>query len=44
MIRERGVQTTSGLLMLFVFLMLIALAVFGVFRAARADGQLEPVA
>jgi len=37
MIRERERQTTSGLLMLAVFLILIALAVVGIVRAARAD-------
>jgi regulator of protease activity HflC (stomatin/prohibitin superfamily) len=37
MIRERERQTTSGLLMLAVFLVLIALAVGGIVRAARAD-------
>ncbi|HSD66670.1 MAG TPA: SPFH domain-containing protein, partial [Vicinamibacteria bacterium] len=37
MIRERERQTTSGLLMLFVFLLLIALAVGGIVRAARVD-------
>ena len=36
MIRERGAQTTSGLLMLAVFLILTAVAVVGVVRAARA--------
>jgi hypothetical protein len=37
MIRERDRQTTSGLLMLAVFLILIALSVLAVVRAARAD-------
>jgi regulator of protease activity HflC (stomatin/prohibitin superfamily) len=37
MIREREHQTTSGLLMLAVFLIIIAVAVAGIVRAARAD-------
>jgi regulator of protease activity HflC (stomatin/prohibitin superfamily) len=37
MIRERERQTTSGLLMLAVFLIIIAVAVAGIVRAARAD-------
>ncbi|HEX9186997.1 MAG TPA: SPFH domain-containing protein [Vicinamibacteria bacterium] len=37
MIRERERQTTSGLLMLGVFIVLIAVAVLGLVRAARAD-------
>jgi regulator of protease activity HflC (stomatin/prohibitin superfamily) len=37
MIRERERRATSGLLMLAVFLILIAVAVGGVVRAARAD-------
>jgi hypothetical protein len=37
MIRERERQTTSGLLMLTVFLVLIALSVGAIVRAARAD-------
>jgi hypothetical protein len=37
MIRERDRQTASGLLMLAVFLILIAVAVAGIVRAARAD-------
>jgi regulator of protease activity HflC (stomatin/prohibitin superfamily) len=37
MIRERERETTSGLLMLSVFLVLIAIAVAGIVRAARAD-------
>jgi hypothetical protein len=43
MIRERERQTTSGLLMLAVFLLLIALAVVGIVRAARADDGLVAV-
>ena len=43
MIRERERQTTSGLLMLAVFLILIALAVVGIVRAARADDGLVAV-
>jgi regulator of protease activity HflC (stomatin/prohibitin superfamily) len=37
MIREREQQTTSGLLMLAVFLIIVATAVAGIVRAARAD-------
>jgi regulator of protease activity HflC (stomatin/prohibitin superfamily) len=37
MIRERERRTTSGLLMLAVFLILIVVAVAGIVRAARAD-------
>jgi hypothetical protein len=37
MIRERERQTVSGLLMVVVFLVVIAVAVVGVVRAARAD-------
>jgi regulator of protease activity HflC (stomatin/prohibitin superfamily) len=37
MIRERERRTTSGLLMLAVFLIIIAVAVAGIVRAARAD-------
>jgi regulator of protease activity HflC (stomatin/prohibitin superfamily) len=37
MIRERDRQTASGLLMLAVFLILVAVAVGGIVRAARAD-------
>jgi regulator of protease activity HflC (stomatin/prohibitin superfamily) len=37
MIREREHQTTSGLLMLAVFLIIVAVAVAGIVRAARAD-------
>jgi len=37
MIRERERRTTSGLLMLGVFLLVIAVAVAGIVRAARAD-------
>jgi regulator of protease activity HflC (stomatin/prohibitin superfamily) len=37
MIREREHQTTSGLLMLAVFLIIMAVAVAGIVRAARAD-------
>lgn len=37
MIREREHQTTSGLLMLAVFLVIMATAVAGLVRAARAD-------
>jgi hypothetical protein len=44
MIRERERQTTSGLLMLAVFLILIALAASGIVRAARADDVLVAVA
>jgi SPFH domain / Band 7 family len=43
MIRERERQTTSGLLMLAVFLILIALAVVAIVRAARADDVLVAV-
>ena len=43
MIRERERQTTSGLLMLAVFLILIALAVGGIVRAARADDVIVAV-
>jgi len=43
MIRERERQTTSGLLMLAVFLILIAVAVAGIVRAARADDVLVAV-
>ena len=37
MIRERERRTTSGLLMLAVFLIILAVAVAGIVRAARAD-------
>ena len=37
MIRERERQTTSGLLMLVVFLSMVAIALAGLVRAARAD-------
>ena len=37
MIRERERQTTSGLLMLGVFLVIIAVAIAGIVRAARAE-------
>jgi regulator of protease activity HflC (stomatin/prohibitin superfamily) len=37
MIRERERQTASGLLMLVVFLMLVATAIVGIVRAARAE-------
>jgi hypothetical protein len=37
MIRERERQTTSGLLMLVVFLALVAVSVLGIVRAARAE-------
>ncbi len=37
MIRERERHTTSGLLMLAVFLIILAVAVAGIVRAARAD-------
>jgi regulator of protease activity HflC (stomatin/prohibitin superfamily) len=37
MIREREQETTSGLLMLSVFLILIVIAVAGIVRAAQAD-------
>jgi hypothetical protein len=37
MIRERERRTASGLLMLVVFFVLIAMAVVGIIRAARAD-------
>jgi hypothetical protein len=37
MIRERERRTASGLLMLVVFFVLIAVAVVGIIRAARAD-------
>jgi len=43
MIRERERQTTSGLLMLAVFLILIALAVVAIVRAARAADVLVAV-
>jgi regulator of protease activity HflC (stomatin/prohibitin superfamily) len=43
MIRERDRQTASGLLMLAVFLILIAVAVAGIVRAARADEVLVAV-
>jgi len=36
MIRERERQTASGLLMLFVFLLMIVIAILGMVRAARA--------
>ena len=37
MIRERERQTTSGLLMLVVFLALIVIAALGFIRAIQAD-------
>ena len=37
MIREQERQTTSGLLMLVVFLSMVAIALAGLVRAARAD-------
>jgi hypothetical protein len=37
MIRERERHTTSGLLMLAVFLIILAVAIAGIVRAARAD-------
>jgi hypothetical protein len=37
MIRERESQTTSGLLMLVVFVSMVAIALAGLVRAARAD-------
>jgi regulator of protease activity HflC (stomatin/prohibitin superfamily) len=37
MIRETERQTTSGLLMLFVFITLIVISLVGIVRAARAD-------
>jgi len=40
MIRERERQTASGLLMLVVFLTLVATAIAGIVRAARADDVL----
>jgi regulator of protease activity HflC (stomatin/prohibitin superfamily) len=43
MIRERERQTTSGLLMLGVFLIVIAVAVAGIVRAARADDAFTAV-
>lgn len=43
MIRERERQTTSGLLMLAVFLVMIAVAVAGMVRAARAADVLVVV-
>ncbi len=43
MIRERERQTTSGLLMLAVFLILIALAVVAIVQAARAGDVLVAV-
>jgi regulator of protease activity HflC (stomatin/prohibitin superfamily) len=43
MIRERDRQTASGLLMLAAFLILIAVAVAGIVRAARADDVLVAV-
>jgi regulator of protease activity HflC (stomatin/prohibitin superfamily) len=39
MIRERERQTASGLLMLSVFLILIAIAIAGIVRAARVDDR-----